>query len=67
MYKKFKLFNKPQLIVNTRRGKICINIVATLRLEEWEDDTHTLELGTCESTGTPEILEFNCKGQNTSH
>ncbi len=42
-------------------------IVANLLLEEWEDDTHTLEIGTWESIGTPEISKFNCKGPNTSH
>ncbi len=41
--------------------------VATLLLEEWEDDTHTPEMGTWESTETPEISEFDCRGQNTSH
>jgi hypothetical protein len=43
------------------------HVVATLLLEECEDDTHTLEMGTWESTGTPKISEFDCKGQNTSH
>jgi hypothetical protein len=42
-------------------------IVATLLLEEWEDDIHTPKMGTWGSTTTPEISEFNCKGQNTSH
>jgi hypothetical protein len=41
--------------------------VATLHLEECEDDTHTPEMGTWESTGTPENLEFDCRGQNTLH
>jgi hypothetical protein len=36
-------------------------------LEECEDDIHTPEMGTWESSGTPETLEFNCRGQNTSH
>jgi hypothetical protein len=40
--------------------------VATPLLEECEDDTHTPEMGTWESSGTPETSEFNCKGQNTS-
>ncbi len=39
--------------------------VTTLLLEEWEDDTHTPEMGTWESTGTPKTLEFDCRGQNT--
>jgi hypothetical protein len=42
-------------------------IVVTLLLEEWEDDSHTPEMGTWESIGTPKISEFNRKGQNTSH
>jgi hypothetical protein len=41
-------------------------IVATPLLEECEDDPHTSEMGTWESSGTPKISEFNCRGQNTS-
>jgi hypothetical protein len=41
--------------------------VATLLLEEWEDDIHTPEMGTWESSRTSETLEFDCKGQNTLH
>ncbi len=41
--------------------------VATPLLEECEDDTHTPEMGTWESSGTPETSELDCKGQNTSH
>jgi hypothetical protein len=37
--------------------------VATPFLEECEDDTHTPEMGTSESSGTPKISEFNCRGQ----
>jgi hypothetical protein len=33
--------------------------VTTLPLEEWEDDTHTPEMGTCESTGTLRTSEFD--------
>jgi len=40
--------------------------VATPLLEECEGDTHTLEMGTCESSKTLEISEFNYRGQNTS-
>jgi hypothetical protein len=40
--------------------------VATL-LWESEDDTHTPEMWTWESFGTPKSLKFNCKGQNTLH
>jgi len=35
-------------------------------LEECEDDTHTPKMGTWESSRTLEILEFDCRGQNTS-
>jgi len=40
--------------------------VTTPLLEECEDDTHTPEMGTWESSGTPETSEFDYKGQNTS-
>jgi hypothetical protein len=40
--------------------------VATPFLEECEDDTHTLEMGTSESSEIPEISELDCRGQNTS-
>jgi hypothetical protein len=45
---------------------IYTTFVTTPLLEECEDDTHTPEMGTWESSGTPEILEFDCRGQNTS-
>jgi len=41
--------------------------VATLLWGKCEDETHTPKIGTWESSGTPKILEFNCRGQNTSH
>jgi hypothetical protein len=41
--------------------------VATPLSEECEDETHTPEMGTWESSGTPETSEFDCRGQNTSH
>jgi hypothetical protein len=44
-------------------GDICRN--PTLR--ESEDETHIPEMGTWKSSRTPEILEFNCRGQNTLH
>ncbi len=44
--------------------KVC---VATLFLDKWEDDIHTLEMGTWESTGTLKTSEFDCKNQNTLH
>ncbi len=34
-------------------------------LEEWEDDSHTPEMGTWEFVKTPEILKFTFRGQNT--
>ncbi len=37
--------------------------VATSFLEECEDDTHTPEMGTWESIGTPKTSEFDCRGQ----
>ncbi len=42
-------------------------VLATLLLEEWEDDSHTPEMGTWESVGTPETSEFDCSDQNTLH
>jgi len=38
----------------------------TALLEECEDDTHTLEMRTWESSGTPKISEFDCRDQNMS-
>ncbi len=35
-------------------------------LKECEDDIHTPEMGTQESSGTPKNSEFDCKGQSTS-
>jgi len=32
-----------------------------------EDETHTPQIGTRESSGTPKTLELDCRGQNTSH
>ncbi len=43
------------------------NVVATLLLEEWGDDSHTLEMGTWEFVRTLETSKFNFKGQNTLH
>ncbi len=36
-------------------------------MRECEDEIHTPEMGTWESFGTPKILEFNYRGQNTLH
>ncbi len=46
-----------------RVGISCRN----LTLRECEDETHTPEMGTWESFGTPKTSEFDCRGQNTSH
>jgi hypothetical protein len=54
--------NPPLLIKNFPK----IPSVATPLLEECEDETHTPQMGTWESTGTPKTSEFDCKGQNTS-
>jgi hypothetical protein len=35
-------------------------------LKECEDDMHTPEMGTWESSGTPKNSKFDCRGQNTS-
>jgi len=43
-----------------------IDNVATPLLEECDDDTHILEMGTWESSGTPKTSKFDCRGQNTS-
>jgi hypothetical protein len=45
---------------------ILIANVATPLLEECGDDTHTPEMGSWESSGTPKTSEFDCRGQNTS-
>jgi len=36
-------------------------------LRECEDETHTPEIKTWESSGIPETSEFDCRGQNTLH
>jgi hypothetical protein len=40
---------------------LCCNPI----LEDCEDDIHTLEMGTWESSGILKTSEFNCKGQNS--
>jgi hypothetical protein len=47
--------------------RLHYNMSCNPTLKECEDETHTLEMGTWESSGTPESLEFDCKGKNTSH
>jgi hypothetical protein len=41
--------------------------VATLLWVKWEDETPAPKVGDLESSGTPECLEFNSRGQNTLH
>jgi hypothetical protein len=53
-------------IVGLKNNLLLSMNVATPLLKECEDDTHTPEMGTWESSGTPKTSEFNCKGQNTS-
>jgi hypothetical protein len=36
-------------------------------LEEWEDDSLTPKMGTCESVRTPETSKFDYRGQNALH
>jgi len=42
-------------------------VVATPLWAKCEDETHTPKSGDLESFETPKDLEFDCKGQNTSH
>jgi hypothetical protein len=51
------------MIAKHLHARKCCN--PTLR--ECEDETHTPKIGTWESYGTPEALEFDCRGQNTLH
>jgi hypothetical protein len=44
--------------------RICLCRNPTLA--KCEDETHTPKVGDLEPSGTPECLEFNSKGQNTS-
>jgi len=46
---------------------LCTSDVATLLWVKWEDETPTPKVGDLESSGTPECLEFNNRGQNTLH
>jgi hypothetical protein len=45
------------------RKPICHNPT----LAKCEDETHTPKVGDLESSGTPRLLEFDSRGQNTSH
>jgi hypothetical protein len=57
------------LLLGTTRNCVIIHSYVSYRnptLKECEDDTHTSEMGTWESSGTLENSEFDCRGQNTS-
>jgi hypothetical protein len=59
-------FDEIQVIkypFNSIENNTCHN--PTLR--KCEDETHTPEMGTWESSETPKTSEFNCRGQNTLH
>jgi hypothetical protein len=55
------------LVIGLNTIKIYEDNCHNPTLRECEDETHTPEMGTWESSGTPESSEFDCKGQNTSH
>jgi hypothetical protein len=55
------------LEVVTRSRSSSITSVSQPYFEKGEDETHTPEMGTWKSTGTPKTSEFDCKGQNTLH
>jgi hypothetical protein len=38
-----------------KNNRTCINFVATLLLEEWEDDTHTPEMGLGSPSRLPKL------------
>jgi hypothetical protein len=46
---------------------VMVLIVANPLWVKWEDETPTPKVGDLESSGTPECLEFDSRGQNTSH
>jgi len=65
----WKTYERTLLVITYWTQSLCHlfwTTVATPFLEECEDDTHTSEMGTWESFGTPKTLEFDCKGENTS-
>jgi len=45
----------------------CVGNLSQPYLGECEDEIHTPEMRIRESSGTPETLEFDCRGQNTLH
>jgi len=48
-------------------GYALDNVTTLLTLRECEDEIHTPEMGTWESSGIPKTSEFDCRGQNTLH
>jgi len=48
-------------------AKFWMHFCCNPTLRECEDEIHTPEMGIWESSETPEILEFDYRGQNTSH
>jgi hypothetical protein len=58
-----KLTNNLITYTNLHKPNNKMVSVATLLLKKWEDDTHTPEMGTWESTGTLETSEFDCRGK----
>jgi len=53
-----------QLFIKNAKGVLT---VATLLWVKWEDETPSPKVGDLESSGTPECLEFDSRGQNTLH
>jgi hypothetical protein len=54
-------------IISCDLCKVIKLVVATLLWVKWEDETPTPKVGDLESSGTPECLDFNNRGQNTLH
>jgi hypothetical protein len=51
-------------------SKFCVWVLFVLQPhfeKKCEDETHTPEMGTWESTGIPKTSEFDCRGENASH
>jgi hypothetical protein len=61
------LKKKKKIVGNTH---VTLNITCPIcrnpTLAKCEDETHTPKVGDLESSGAPEFLEFDSKGQNTS-
>ncbi len=56
-------WDEPSL--EEKERAIGFQTVATLFWVKWEDETPTPKVGDLESSGTPECLEFDSRGQNT--